>query len=123
MAEASGSVPPEKMNEFRESFDHFDNNHDQQLDRLEMKSVLSSLGVIDVDFSGQDKEFDKLFNQISEGNKTVSFDQYVKFMISITEDTVSPQQLSDAFKVITNGKDFLTEGDMRRAQLNDQQVN
>eukprot|EP01106_Pelomyxa_sp_JSP_P016502 TRINITY_DN6189_c0_g1_i1.p1 TRINITY_DN6189_c0_g1~~TRINITY_DN6189_c0_g1_i1.p1 ORF type:complete len:343 (-),score=128.76 TRINITY_DN6189_c0_g1_i1:64-1047(-) len=122
IAEAKGGVPPEKMTEFRESFDHFDVNHDHLLERLEAKSCFASLGIIDMDFTGQDKEFDKMFNRISGGKPQITFDQYVAFMTSQTEDTVSPTQLAEAFGVVSGSKDWITEADMRRAQLTDAQV-
>eukprot|EP01105_Mastigella_eilhardi_P007242 TRINITY_DN18745_c0_g1_i1.p1 TRINITY_DN18745_c0_g1~~TRINITY_DN18745_c0_g1_i1.p1 ORF type:complete len:626 (+),score=222.66 TRINITY_DN18745_c0_g1_i1:58-1935(+) len=121
--ESKGGVPLEKMNEFRESFEHFDGNHDGQLDKLELKSALSSLGLVDVSFGGgEDKEFEAIFAKVSEGHNQISLEQYVKYMVSITEDTVSPQQLAEAFTIVSGSKTFLTEADLRKAQLTDDQV-
>jgi Ca2+-binding EF-hand superfamily protein len=121
--DVKGGVPPEKIAEFQESFSHFDSNGDGHLDRLEFKSCLASLGVIDVDFGNKDTGSEKLFQQVSQGDANgVTFDMYVKYMISLTEDTIDPSQLASSFKVVSNGKDFITAQDMQRAQMTPDQV-
>jgi Ca2+-binding EF-hand superfamily protein len=120
--ETKGGVPPEKMAEFQASFTHFDLNRDGHLDRLEFKSCLASLGLIDVDFSSSDPTSERLFNEVSQGNNFITFEQYVHYMISLTEDTVDPAQLSQSFRVVSGEKDFVTEDDMRRGQLSQDQI-
>jgi hypothetical protein len=52
----------------------------------------------------------------------VNFDQFVDYMVSITADAASLVQLQDAFSSVTGNKAFITENDMRVAQLPEDQV-
>jgi Ca2+-binding EF-hand superfamily protein len=120
--ESRGGVPPEKMAEFRASFDHFDVDRDGTLDRLEFKASLASLGLIDVDFSNSDQGSERVFQLVSQGTGHVNFEQYANYMVSLNEDTIDPAQLADAFVTVSGGKDFVTEADLGRAQLSPEQI-
>lgn len=89
---------------------------------MEFKSCLSSLGVVELDFEGGDKKFDEIFKEVSQGGDTISFDRFVTYMVSITQDTTSPEQLREAFFTIAGGKDFVTEQDFRVAQMSSEQI-
>lgn len=52
----------------------------------------------------------------------MNFDQYVEYMVSITSDAASLTQLQDAFSSVTGNKSFITEQDMRVAQLPEDQI-
>jgi hypothetical protein len=44
IARKHGAVSPEELNEFKECFNHFDKDHNQFLNKLELKSCLQALG-------------------------------------------------------------------------------
>jgi Ca2+-binding EF-hand superfamily protein len=121
-ASENRNVTPQQMQEFKESFNHFDSQKAGKLSRLDFKSCLSGLGVVELDFEGGNAVFESIFKRVSEGAETVSFDQFVDYMISITVDSVSKQQLSDSFEVIAGGKDHITVNDMKVAQLTADQI-
>jgi hypothetical protein len=89
-ADQSSGVSAEQLQEFKESFNHFDIDGNRKLskyallrlhmhlvlcplclvadrdDRLEFKSCMSSLGIVNVDFGqGGDKAFEDIFQRVS----------------------------------------------------------
>lgn len=78
--------------------------------------------MVELDFEGGDKKFEEIFKSVSQGGDTISFDHFVTYMVSITQDTSSPEQLREAFEIIDAGKGFITEQDMRVAQMSDDQI-
>lgn len=122
-ADQSSGVSAEQLQEFKESFNHFDIDGDRKLSKLEFKSCMSSLGIVNVDFGqGGDKAFEEIFQRVSNKGAEVNFDQFVDYMVSITADAASLVQLQDAFSSVTGNKAFITENDMRVAQLPEDQV-
>lgn len=115
-------ISPEQVEEFKETFKHFDQDNDDQLSKLEFKSCLSSLGVIALDFEGGDKRFESIFSTVASGSETIDFQKFLKYMISITKDEVSPEQIQDSFNVLAGGKDFVTANDMKVGQLSEEQI-
>jgi Ca2+-binding EF-hand superfamily protein len=123
IAESSGQIDAQQMAEFKESFQHFDTNGDGSLSRLEFKSVMSSLGLVDVTFdSQQDDKFERIFTTVSEGNECISFDQYVTYMSSLASDDISPALVEDSFGSVADGKQWITEEDMRRACIPEEDI-
>jgi Ca2+-binding EF-hand superfamily protein len=119
--EAKG-VSPEQLQEFKETFTHFDSQKRNQLSKLDFKSCLSGLGVVELDFEGGNAVFESIFKRVSAGADTISFNQFVDYMVSITADTVSPQQLKDSFDTIAGNKDHITVNDLKVAQLSAEQI-
>jgi len=117
-----GGISAEQIEEFKESYNHFDADRDGRLSRLEFKSCLSGLGIIDIDFEGGDKKFDEIFKKVAGSSDVVLFPQFVDYMVSITADSTSPDQLRESFNVLANGKDFVTENDFRIAQMTPEQI-
>ena len=120
--ESEGGISADKMVEFQQSFDAFDTDHNHTLERLEFFACLASLGLADVDFTGQNPEAEKVFQEVSEGTGCVTFEQYVKYMSSLCEDTFDPQQIAEALRAIADGKDWVTEADMQRACMDPEQI-
>jgi len=115
-------ISPEQIKEFKETFSHFDQDNDEKLSRLEFKSCLSGLGVVELDFEGGDKRFESIFNKVSGGAEEISFDQFTDYMVSITKDETSPEQIQDSFEVLAGGKDHITENDMKVGQMSAEQI-
>jgi len=120
--ESAGGVSADKMMEFQQSFDAFDEDHNHTLERLEFFACLASLGLAQVDFTGQNPEAEKIFQPVSEGTGHVTLDQYVKYVSSLCEDTFDPAQIAQALHAIADGKDFVTEADMQRAAMTPDQI-
>eukprot|EP01094_Clydonella_sp_ATCC50884_P006559 TRINITY_DN15781_c1_g1_i1.p2 TRINITY_DN15781_c1_g1~~TRINITY_DN15781_c1_g1_i1.p2 ORF type:complete len:637 (-),score=283.53 TRINITY_DN15781_c1_g1_i1:149-2020(-) len=121
-ANNQSGVSSAQMQEFRETYEHFDQDSDGVLSRLEFKSCLSSLGVVELSFEGSDKEFDTVFAKVSKDGNVVDFDSFAQYMVSITEDTASPEQLRESFKTLADGKEWVTANDLRRGQMSNEQV-
>jgi len=110
------SIPPQKIEEFRQVFKHFDENGDNQLSRLELKSALSALGLIELNFDGTDKIFENYFTELAKGTDQVQFEDWVSFMASReTTDKLDLTQLKDSFQNLSNGNPYVTEDQLRVA--------
>jgi len=120
--ESAGGVSADKMMEFQQSFDAFDEDHNHTLERLEFFACLASLGLAQVDFTGNNPEAEKIFQEVSEGTGHVSLEQYVKYVSSLCEDTFDPAQIAQALRAIADGKDWVTEADMQRASMEPDQI-
>jgi len=121
-ASKTDDISPEQVEEFKETFKHFDQDADDHLSKLEFKSCLSGLGVVELDFEGGDKRFESIFNKVADGGDSVNFEKFLKYMISITRDEESPEQIEDSFNVLAGGKDHVTVNDMKVGQLSQAQI-
>jgi len=124
MQESKSGISPEQMQEFRQSFDHFDSNKSGRLTKLEFKSCLSSMGLIDVDFSSQeDPKYNAIWNKLVPGGSgDLGFDTYAKYMVETTEDADTPEQFQDNISIVAGGKDFVTVADMQKANMTPEQI-
>jgi len=106
------NLTPQQLEEFEITFRHFDKDASNSLSNIEFKACLAGLGI-----AYTDAEFDKVFREVSKNKVEVSFEEFTHFMISITEDKTTPEQLREAFKVLAAGKSFVTEIELRSARL------
>jgi len=108
MQEKGSTITPEQLQEFRKSFDHFDKDHTNTLEKHELKACLSSLGQ-----ELTDEELDTLIAQIDKhGEGRIAFDDFCDYMIKKLADQDSPDQVKESFRLIAGSKDFLTESDL-----------
>lgn len=121
-SKTSSGVSAEQLEEFKRTFQHFDVDHDGTLSRLEFKSVLSGLGLVALDFDGSDKKFEAIFQKVSGGADVITFDQYVSYMTSITENASSTDALQESFSTIAGGRDFITASDFKVAGMTQEQI-
>merc|ERR1711982_270819 len=106
-ASQTEDISPEQVEEFKETFKHFDQDKDDQLSKLE--------------FKGGDKRFESIFSKVTDTDM-VDFQKFLKYMISITKDEESPEQIEDSFNVLAGGKDHVTVNDMKVGQLSQEQI-
>ncbi|KAJ9051955.1 alpha-actinin, variant 2 [Entomophthora muscae] len=106
------NLTPRQLEEFESSFRHFDTDDTNALSLMEFQACLAALG-----FVFPDDEFEELFYHVSQGNDTISFEQYINFMVSSAEDKTTPDQLLEAFAVVADGKPYVTELDLKRQEL------
>ncbi|KAI8374666.1 calponin homology domain-containing protein [Radiomyces spectabilis] len=102
------NLTPAQLEEFEQAFRHFDNDYSNTLSRTEFSAALASLGLF-----YEEHEFQNLFDRIAEGQDEASFEQFIRFMVSITEDKSTPEQLRDSFRTIAGEKPYVTELDLK----------
>lgn len=116
-AKDTTGLSAEKLQEFKEIFEHFDSSHQGKHSRLDFKSCLSALGIISIDFQGGDAVFESIFKRVSDGGDVIHFQQFVDYMENITADNVSAAQLKESLDAIAGGKEHLTLQDLRVASV------
>jgi Ca2+-binding EF-hand superfamily protein len=108
----------EKIAEFKESFQHFDANKNNQLDRTEFKAACTVMNVPVKD----EKVFEAVFLKATEGATHVSEDQFIKFMTELLEDKDTPEQVKASFKMMADDKDFITADQMNVPPISQEDV-
>jgi Ca2+-binding EF-hand superfamily protein len=98
----------EKMSEFKESFSHFDTDKDGFLQKDEFKAATASVGV-----SLKDNELDSTFAQLSNGvAQGVSESSYLSYLVKLSEDVDTAEQIKASFKQLANDRQFVTLDDL-----------
>jgi len=115
MQEKGSMISAEQLSEFRRSFDHFDKNRNDSLEKHELKACLSSL-----DQELNEGELDNLFSQLDpKGEGHITFDSFCNYMVKLLADQDSPDQVKEAFRVVAGSKDFVTENDLNTVLPNE----
>ena len=97
-------VSTDQIDEFKQSFKHFAKNA-EALNKEEFKAAAASVGVSLKDGN----ELNSTYASVSEGASAgVNEDQYVKYLVALTEDKDTPEQIKASFKQLANDKDTLT---------------
>ncbi|ORX54534.1 hypothetical protein DM01DRAFT_1335671 [Hesseltinella vesiculosa] len=102
------NLTPAQLEEFEQAFRHFDKDNSNTLSVTEFNAALASLGVL-----YDDDTFDQVFSRVAERQEHATFEQFIRFMVSVTEDKASPEQIRDAFRTMAGGKPYVTEMDLR----------
>ncbi|KXS11038.1 hypothetical protein M427DRAFT_138687 [Gonapodya prolifera JEL478] len=105
-------IPPEKLEEYGETFRHFDKDNSNTLNMVEFKASLQALGV-----GVDENEVEPVFQQMAAGQEEIGFEPFVTYIRSVEEDRTSPDQLRASFKAVAGDKDYITEQDMQRSGL------
>lgn len=105
------NVTAQQLEEFEMTFRHFDRDNSNSLSSTEFKAAMAGLGIF--------VEDDNLFSKVSENSDSVSFEQFVAYMVSITEDKTTSGQLRDAFLALAGEKGYVTDMDMKMGQLDE----
>ncbi|CAG8582418.1 4830_t:CDS:10 [Diversispora eburnea] len=106
------NLTPAQLEEFEGTFRHFDTDGSNTLNIYEFRAALASLGIL-----YEDDELESAFYQASAGEPEASFKQFIFYMINVTEDKTSIDQLRQSFKIVAGDKSFVTELDLRRSLL------
>jgi Ca2+-binding EF-hand superfamily protein len=117
VARQNSKLTPQQLEEFESTFRAFDKNSSNTLSKLEFKACLASLGN-----AYEDAEFEEVFRKAGNSADEISFEKFTNFMVSITEDRTTPDQIRQSFRAIANGKNHITEVDMCVGQLDAEQV-
>jgi len=121
-ASGGGGVSAEQMKEYKETFNHFDVDGDGTLNRLEFKSCLSALGLINIDFEGGDAKFEHIFQDVSGGHPNIPFDNFVEYMNRLAGSTMDKGQIAQSFNTLAGGKAFLTQNDCVAGGLHKEEI-
>lgn len=111
-------VPAEKKEEIAEAFRHFDKNGSDTLDKIEFKAALMALSVPVRD----DEELQTIFDRVREGNEHISFDQYLRYNLSLIEDKDTPEQTNGAFQLLSDGAQGVTKDQLLVEPLTEEDV-
>jgi len=125
LSQKHSKASPEQIEEFKEVFKHFDKNSSGSLNLSEFKSCLQSLGE-----DPSDDELQRLYaslatvdyNNNGENVKQIGFDSFLEYMIKITSDTTTEDEIGDAFRALAQDKDFITADDLRRSGMPNEKV-
>lgn len=111
------NISPQLLDEFESVFHHFDREHKKSLHELEFCAALSSLGVV-----YGEADMGRLFQSLAtvESNKTeVTREEFIHFMVSITEDQNTAEQVFQSFQEVAEGKSYVTESDLRHSLVSE----
>lgn len=108
------NLTPIQLEEFESVFRHFDREVTNSLQELEFSAALASLGLV---FS--EDEMHEYFLETSNGRDYVTFEQFIRFMVEVTEDQNTAEQVFQSFREVADGKPYVTEMDLRHSLVPD----
>jgi len=100
------NITQDQINEFKETFKHFDKDHSGSLDKLEFRACLQSLGL-----TYTDEAFNALWQQLAKGGDKIDFDTFVEYMIKLLQDTDDANQIKESFKILANDRPNISGSD------------
>ncbi|KAI8636991.1 actinin-like protein [Parasitella parasitica] len=106
------NLTPVQLEQFEQTFRYFDKDYTNKLSTSEFKCAVSSLGIV-----YDNDRLESIFYDITHDDAFMSFEQFIRFMVSVTEDKTTPGQLLDAFRTIAGDKPFVTELDLTMSQI------
>ncbi|KAI0022003.1 hypothetical protein F4780DRAFT_241196 [Xylariomycetidae sp. FL0641] len=117
VARGMTNLTPIQLEEFESVFRHFDRDDSNSLSELEFSAALASLGLV---FS--EDEMHDYFIDTSHGRDRVTFEQFIRFMVDVTEDQNTAEQVYQSFKEVADGKPYVTEMDLRHSLVPDEVI-
>ncbi|KAK4180046.1 hypothetical protein QBC36DRAFT_358767 [Triangularia setosa] len=117
VARSMTNLTPIQLEEFESVFRHFDRDDSNSLSEIEFSAALASLGLV---FS--EDEMHDYFLATSNGRDRVTFEQFIRFMVDVTEDQNTAEQVFQSFKEVADGKPYVTEMDLRHSLVPDEVI-
>lgn len=117
VARSMTNLTPIQLEEFESVFRHFDRDDSNNLQEIEFSAALASLGLV---FS--EDEMHDYFIDAADGRPTVSFEQFIRFMVDATEDQNTAEQVFQSFREVADGKPYVTEMDLRHSLVPDEVI-
>ncbi|KAI4870915.1 calponin homology domain-containing protein [Hypoxylon rubiginosum] len=117
VARSMTNLTPIQLEEFESVFRHFDRDDTNSLSELEFSAALASLGLV---FS--EDEMHDYFMDTSRGRDRVTFEQFIRFMVDVTEDQNTAEQVFQSFREVADGKPYVTEMDLRHSLVPDEVI-
>ncbi|KAJ9114970.1 hypothetical protein QFC24_007086 [Naganishia onofrii] len=108
------NVTKDKLLEWQATWQHFCDQEMgyQDLDSRQLQAALASLGHV---YSTE--EFLRIYDDIVRKHGAVTYEAFADLLVTITEDSSSPEQLIEAFRTLAQGDDVLTGNNLRTAQI------
>lgn len=95
------NLTPIQLEEFESVFRHFDRDGSNSLHELEFSAALASLGLV-----YDEDEMHEQFLDVSGRKGSVTFEQFIRFMVDVTEDQNTAEQVFQSFREVADGKVF-----------------
>ena len=111
------NLTPIQLEEFESVFRHFDRDLSNSLQELEFSAALASLGLV-----YDEQEMHERFVDIAGRGGSVSFEQFIRFMVAVTEDQNTAEQVFESFREVADGKPYVTELDLTHSLIPDDLV-
>ncbi|KAL8939304.1 MAG: hypothetical protein Q9211_002800 [Gyalolechia sp. 1 TL-2023] len=111
------NLTPIQLEEFESVFRHFDRDSSNSLQEIDFSAALASLGLV-----YDDREMHDVFREVSDGKSSVGFEQFIRFMVSVTEDQNTAEQVFQSFREVADGKPYVTELDLRHSLIPEELV-
>eukprot|EP01095_Lingulamoeba_sp_RSL-Kostka_P016998 TRINITY_DN85_c0_g2_i1.p1 TRINITY_DN85_c0_g2~~TRINITY_DN85_c0_g2_i1.p1 ORF type:complete len:600 (-),score=321.95 TRINITY_DN85_c0_g2_i1:47-1846(-) len=108
MSKQHGQVPAEQLAEIKECFNQFDKNQNGFLVNHELKACLSALDEV-----VSDEQLEDILKQYGDDNNNITLQGFTDFMVNRLEDTHDQSQILDSFKILCDGRDYITEGELQ----------
>lgn len=106
------NLTPMQLEEFESVFRHFDRDLSNSLQELEFSAALASLGLV-----YDEEEMHERFVEVAGRGGSVSFEQFIRFMVDVTEDQNTAEQVFDSFREVADGKPYVTELDLTHSLI------
>ncbi|EIW59419.1 actinin-like protein [Trametes versicolor FP-101664 SS1] len=106
------NLTPAQLEQFESTFRYFDKDESNTLNQSEMAAALASLGIV-----YSDMDMDLIYDQVLQDYGAVTFEAFINLLVTIMEDQTSPEQLRESFRGIAADKPYVTELDLRVAQV------
>eukprot|EP00136_Aspergillus_niger_P001387 XP_001390338.2 alpha-actinin, sarcomeric (f-actin cross linking protein) [Aspergillus niger CBS 513.88] len=116
------NLTPIQLEEFESVFRHFDRDASNTLHELEFSAALASLGLVYDEEEMHDVYVDTCGPARLAQNAGVSFEQFIRFMVSVTEDQNTAEQVYQSFREVADGKPYVTELDLRHSLIPDEVI-
>lgn len=111
------NLTPIQLEEFESVFRHFDRDLSNSLQELEFSAALASLGLV-----YDETEMHDRFLEVAGRDGSVSFEQFIRFMVDVTEDQNTAEQVFESFREVADGKPYVTELDLTHSLIPDELV-
>lgn len=98
------NLTPIQLEEFESVFRHFDRDASNTLQELEFSAALASLGLVYDEEEMHEVYVETCGRTRLAQNAGVSFEQFIRFMVSVTEDQNTAEQVFQSFREVADGK-------------------
>lgn len=96
------NLTPIQLEEFESVFRHFDRQLRNALSEIEFSAALASLGLV-----YDEAEMHAVFEETSGRRDVVTFEGFINFMVAVTEDQNTAEQVFQSFREVADGKVLL----------------
>ncbi|KAF2861994.1 alpha-actinin, sarcomeric [Piedraia hortae CBS 480.64] len=115
------NLTPVQLEEFESVFRHFDRDGSNSLQELEFSAAVASLGLV-----YDEEEMHSTFMAVAGAGTTsatsssppsVTFEQFIHFMVGVTADQHTAEQVFESFREVADGKPYVTELDLTHSLI------